>query len=140
MATVSVKIPVATLIEKLEGRLATLSAEADAHAEAMEKWAKDYAEYKAKAANALLAKLERIIASGDYSDLSINYWREARVGLTANVGEKAPEKPHYSAPTVRQGRKDVSERAAIEQSLSILRLTSQETVGASVYGSFSHLF
>jgi hypothetical protein len=140
MATVSVKIPVVVLIEKLEQRLATLNDEADAHAVALIQYVKDYHKFQAKGAQELLKKLQKAIEKDDYSDLTASRYGKPYVNMSAYFDSDFPEKPHYSAPTVRQGRKDISERSAIEQSLSILRLTNQETVGASVYGSFSHLF
>jgi hypothetical protein len=140
MGTVSVKIPVSVLIEKLEARLSELDTEQEAAVDATLRWEKEYSDYQARAALALLDKVQKSIREGDYSDLSIGGWRETSVSMAMKLSEPAPERPSYRAPTVRQGRSDVRERDAIQQSLSVLRLTTQETVGASVYGSFSHLF
>ena len=137
MASASVRIPTKVLIEKLEARLAVLDAGYEEYLAEKEKYEKEANDFRAKAALALLEKIQGIIRDGKFDEISVNHWRGNNVTISATLNDVYPDMPGYRQPTIRKGSREVPEREVIKETLAVLRLTDQETVGASFYNSFT---
>ena len=137
MASASVRIPTKVLIEKLEARLTALDAEYEKYVAEKEKYDKAVADLAARATLAIHEKAAKMIQSGDFEAISISQWRGTQATLSVNLGEEHPTLPRFEQSTVRKGSKNVPEREVIKETLAVLRLTDQETVGASFYNSFT---
>jgi len=143
--TISVKVPVATLISDIESAIEKID-------EAVKTYATDVAKYKADRIKYEELTVKAVIKALSNKDLfGTNYDSTVRVGSTygnrievsvdkAILGlPDAPVQP--SEPNQREsfGREYTTRKAVLERNLKILKMTSQEEVNASTYGSILEL-
>ena len=143
--SISVKVPTAALIEKLEAKLAELEqaeAEYPAKAEQFEKDKKAYGEQVKK----FLSEYLKTAEVGEDYDSPVRlttrsmYYYNGRLDVEINVEHipnfpKAPEMPERPNQKQHWGRDYTTQSELIKKNLNILRMTSQEEVNASTYGA-----
>lgn len=147
--SISVKVPTAALIEKLEAKLAELEkaeAEYPAKADQFEKDKKAYGEQVKKFLSEYLKTAE---VGEDYdSPIRITnrslYFHGSRLDVEINVEHipnfpKAPEQPERPNQRQHYGRDYTTQGELIKKNLNILRMTSQEEVNASTYGAIMEI-
>lgn len=147
--SISVKVPTATLIEKLENKLAELEqAEAEYPAK-YEQYEKDKKAYGEEVKSFLSEYLKTAEVGEDYdSPIRIAsrsmYYYNNRLEVEINVEHipnfpKAPEYPERPNQKQHYGRDYTSQSELIKKNLNILRMTSQEEVNASTYGAIMEI-
>lgn len=146
--SISVKVPTAALIEKLENKLAELEqAEAEYPAK-IEQYKQDKEAYTHRVRGFLSEYLKNVEIGEDYdSPIRIShrsFFVGGRVDVELNTEfiPDFPEAPEYpEKPNQRQhyGRDYTTQSELIKKNLNILRMTSQEEVNASTYGAIMEL-
>jgi hypothetical protein len=146
--SISVKVPTATLIEKLENKLAEIEkAEAEYPAK-VEQYQKDKEAYVHRVQGFLSEYLKTAEVGESYdSPIRISqrsYFVGGRVDVEINTEfiPDFPEAPEYpEKPNQRQhyGRDYTTQSELIKKNLNILRMTSQEEVNASTYGAIMEI-
>ena len=144
---ISVKVPVAKLIEQIEGKIADIE-EAEANYPAIRKqYEAEQAQYKKDViefvSNYLKNNSNRI--GYEYSDpirLSRHYGNRFEVSFDVDAIEdfpKDPEEPQRPNGKEWFGRDYTTRKHLLEKNLTILKMTSQEEVSASTYGAIMEI-
>ena len=147
--SISVKVPTATLIEKLEAKLAELEqAEIDFPAK-VEQYKKDKEAYIGKVVVFIREYLKTAEVGTDYdSPVRISdrgmFGYNARAELLIDLDNipnfpKSPEYPEKPNQQRHYGRDYTTQADLIKKNLNILRMTSQEEVNASTYGAIMEI-
>lgn len=137
--SVSVKLPTSVVVEMIENKLAEIAkAEAD-YPKLLSAYKKEIVSFTADLIDLVSKNKKSIVDYSDYGNqednISINSDYRGSVSIAvgkeivAKIGEK-PEKP--SDPNTWQN-KDKKEK--LEKTLSLLKLTTQETITSSTYNS-----
>jgi hypothetical protein len=137
--SVSVKLPTSVVVEMIENKLAEIAkAEAD-YPKLLSAYKKDIVAFTADLIDLISKNKKSIVDYSDYGNqednISINSDYRGSVSIAvgkeivAKIGEK-PEKP--SDPDTWQGR---DKKDKLEKTLSLLKLTTQETITSSTYNS-----
>lgn len=144
--SISVKVPTATLIEKLEDKLAEIEkAEAEYPAK-YEQFKKDKEAYAEEVKRFLSEYLKTAEVGEDYDSpirISPRYYGGS-LDVQVNVDNipgfpKAPEVPEKPNQRQHYGRDYTTQSELIKKNLNILRMTEQETVNASTYGAIMEI-
>ena len=144
--SISVKVPVASLIAQLENKIAEIDEAIKNYPEARKKYESDQEAYKAK-----VAEFVANYVSKNVGQIGYDYDSTIRLMTRGSVVELefrtdaienfpvAPEAPEQPNTTRYYGRDYVSPKAILEKNLKILKMTSQEEVSASTYGAIMEL-
>jgi hypothetical protein len=142
--SISVKIPVSSLVQMIEEKIAEIDKAIASYPADLEKYEKDTEAYKKKVAKFIsdyLAKNSNKVGYDFDSIIRISDNRyNSRFDLSfdpENIGDfpKRPEQPKKPNPTEHFGRDYTTRKELLEKNLKILRMTSQEEVSASTYGA-----
>jgi len=142
--SISVKIPTATVIEMIEGKVAEYKSQIENYPALLEAYKADrkaYVEKVAKFVADLIANGKQELFEGEWQDIirlnhrSYGGGVELTIDLIGSLAEEAPKEPesidgHYGVKT---------KLAELEKTLTVLRLTPQETVTSSTYNSVLEL-
>lgn len=144
--TMSVKIPVASLIADIEASIAKIDESVLNYADERKQYEADVEEYKKKVASAVSEYLKN--NSGkigyDYDSvirISTNYNGRLELVLDPEIiglGEK-PTEPQKPNQKEWFGREHQTRKQILERNLKVLRMTTQEEVSASSYSSVMEL-
>jgi hypothetical protein len=137
--SVSVKLPTSVVVEMIENKLAEIAkAEAD-YPKLLSAYKKEIVSFTADLIDLVSKNKKSIVDYSDYGNqeenISINSDYRGSVSIAvgkefvAKIGEK-PEKP--SDPDTWQNR---DKKEKLEKTLSLLKLTTQETITSSTYNS-----
>jgi hypothetical protein len=137
--SVSVKLPTSVVVEMIENKLAEIAkAEAD-YPKLLSAYKKEIVSFTADLIDLISKNKKSIVDYSDYGNqednISINSDYRGSVSIAvgkeivAKIGEK-PEKP--SDPDTWQNR---DKKEKLEKTLSLLKLTTQETITSSTYNS-----
>jgi hypothetical protein len=137
--SVSVKLPTSVVVEMIENKLAEIAkAEAD-YPKLLSAYKKEIVSFTADLIDLLSKNKKSIVDYSDYGNqednISINSDYRGSVSIAvgkevvAKIGVK-PEKP--SDPDTWQNR---DKKEKLEKTLSLLKLTTQETITSSTYNS-----
>lgn len=144
--SISVKVPTATLIAQIEGRLAQIENDIAEYPAKVAQYEADKKTHEAKVieivTDALKNKSELIGTEYDAA-IRISYSYGRRVDISVNPDAlglpDAPEKPQNPNERESFGRDYVTRKSLLEKNLNILRMTSQEEVNASTYGAIMEI-
>jgi hypothetical protein len=142
--SISVKVPTATLITQIEIRLAEIEKEIGDYPAQRKVFDEETKAYKAKVGKFLSEYLrdnyEKV--GYDYGDTIrvSNMYGHHKVDFTFQVDDVTnfPERPVAPAspnPNKSYGREYVTQKSLLEKNLRILKMTTQEEVNASTYGT-----
>jgi hypothetical protein len=140
--SISVKIPVSSLIQMIEEKIAEIDKAIASYPADLEKHEKEIEAYKKKVAKFVseyLASNSAKVGFDHNSTIRVsNHY--GRIDLTFDVDSiqdfpKKPEQPKKPNPTEHFGRDYTTRKDLLEKNLKILRMTSQEEVSASTYGA-----
>lgn len=144
--TMSVKIPVATLISDIEASIAKIDADVANYADERKKYEEASEAYKQNVATAVSEYLKNNSHKIGYDHtstirISTNY--NGRLELVVDpellgLGEK-PEEPTKPNQKEWFGREHATRKQILERNLKVLRMTNQEEVSASSYSSVMEL-
>jgi len=137
--SVSVKLPTSVVVEMIENKLAEIAkAEAD-YPKLLSAYKKDIVSFTADLIDLISKNKKSVVDYSDYGNqednISINSDYRGSVSIAvgkeivAKLGTK-PEKP--SDPDTWQNR---DKKEKLEKTLSLLKLTTQETITSSTYNS-----
>jgi len=137
--SVSVKLPTSVVVEMIENKLAEIAkAEAD-YPKLLSAYKKEIVSFTADLIDLVSKNKKSIVDYSEYGNqednISINSDYRGSVSIAvgkeivAKIGEK-PEKP--SDPDTWQNR---DKKEKLEKTLSLLKLTTQETITSSTYNS-----
>lgn len=140
--SISVKIPTATVLEMVESKVAEYKDQIEQYPARLEQYKADRKAYVAKVAGIvadLIANGGQELFEGEWNDIirlsnrSYGGGVELTIGksLIGNLAEEAPKEPE--SVDGYQGVK--TKLAELEKTLTVLRLTPQETVTSSTYNS-----
>jgi hypothetical protein len=141
--SVSVKLPTSVVVEMIENKLAEIAKAEAEYPKLLSAYKKDIVAFTADLIDLANKNKKNVVDYNEYdaneSDIAINSdWRGSITialgkSLVAKLGDK-PEKP--SDPSTWQN-KDKKEK--LEKTLSLLKLTTQETITSSTYNSVLEL-
>jgi hypothetical protein len=144
--TMSVKIPVSSLIADIEASIAKIDESVANYADERKQYEADLETYKQKVAGAVSEYLKNNSAKIGYDydsviRISTNYNGRLELVLDPELiglGEK-PTEP--SKPNQKEwfGREHQTRKQILERNLKVLRMTTQEEVSASSYSSVMEL-
>jgi len=144
--SISVKVPVATLIANIENKIAEIDEAVANYPAAREQFDKDLEVYKDKMAQAVAKFIKSNTDKIGYSHddivrISTNYG--GRLELTFDSEAmglpKRPSEPERPNQNRWYGRDHANQKDLLEKNLKILRMTTQEEVNASTYGAVMEL-
>lgn len=144
--SISVKVPVSTLISSIESKIAEINKAVEDYPETRKKYEADLETYKDKVAQAvskfLKSNSDKIGHNfDDVVRISSNYG--GRLELTfdqeALAFPKRPTEPERPNQSRWYGRDHATQKDLLEKNLKILRMTTQEEVNASTYGAVMEL-
>jgi len=137
--SVSVKIPTSVVIEMIEEKLAELTKAEAEYPKLLSAYKKDITAFTTDLLELAVKNKKSVVDFSNYdsseSDITISSdWRGSvsiAIGkeLVSKIGEK-PEKPSDPATWQNKDKKD-----KLEKTLSLLKLTTQETITSSTYNS-----
>jgi hypothetical protein len=142
--SISVKIPVSSLIQMIEEKVAEIDKAIESYPADLAKYEKESEAYKKKVAKFISEYLASNSNKVGYDYESVirisNNHYGTRFELTfdpENIGDfpTRPEPPQKPNPTQYFGRDYTNRKELLEKNLKILRMTSQEEVSASTYGA-----
>jgi hypothetical protein len=144
--SISVKIPTASLIATLEGKIAEIDEAIANYPKSREKYEADLEAYKAKVAKFVSSFLGKNASKVGYdhdSIVRINHAYNGRLELQFDTDAielpKRPEEPKRPNQSQWYGREHATQKDLLVKNLRILRMTSQEEVSASTYGAVMEL-
>lgn len=145
--SISVKVPTATLIALIEDKIASIDEAVKNYASDLEKYDKEVEAYHKSVVSLItdyVGKNLNKIGNNHDSNIRISENYGGRVDLSIDKGRFAnfPERPtRPSDPNQREwfGREQATRKELLERNLKILRMTSQEEVSASTYGTVMEL-
>lgn len=144
--SISVKVPVASLIAQVEAKIAEIDAEIESYPAKRKQYEIDQEAYKAKVAE-FVAKF----ISHNIDRIGYNYDDTIKLATRGSIVElefrtdsiadfpKPPVEPTRPNETKYYGRDWATPKSTLEKNLKILRMTSQEEVSASTYGAIMEL-
>lgn len=137
--SVSVKLPTSVVVEMIENKLAEIAKAETEYPKLLSAYKKQIVSFTADLIDLISKNKKSIVDYSDYGNqednISINSdWRGSvsiAVGkeVVAKIGEK-PEKPSDPDTWQNKDKKD-----KLEKTLSLLKLTTQETITSSTYNS-----
>ncbi len=140
--TLSVKVPVASLIADIEASIAKIDADVEAYAGKRKQYEADVKQYeKDLIAHAIEALKNPDNIGTDHNSLirvcSNNYRNSVSVDFdTEALGfPKRPEEPKRPNEKEYFGRDYVTRKELLERNLRVLKMTTQEEVSASSYSA-----
>jgi hypothetical protein len=143
--TISVKIPVAALINQMEEKIAEIDKAVATYPSDYEKYEKELETYKKQiskfAGEFIVKNANKVGFEHDAIIRLVNGYRGLELTIDTNKVE-LPERPNEpKRPNQNEwfGREHSSRRQMIEKNLKILRMTTQEEVNASTYGAVMEL-
>lgn len=143
---ISVKIPTSVLVAQIESKIAEIDEQIANYPVAVEQYERENEAYKteiAKAVSDFLAKNSDKIGYDYDSPVRITTHYTGRLELNIDNDlaglPKRPEKPVSPNQNSHYGREYTTQKALLERNLKILRMTSQEEVSASTYGSIMEI-
>lgn len=144
---VSVKVPTSTLIAEIEKKIAEIDKAIASYPADVEKYDKATEVYKKKVAKFIsdyVSKNANKIGYNFDSDIRISTNYNGRIELVFDHAKidgfpERPEEPKKPNQTEWFGREHSTRKAMLEKTLKVLRMTSQEEVNASTYGSVMEL-
>lgn len=144
---VSVKVPTSTLISEIEKKVAEIDKAIASYPADYEKYEKATEAYKKKVAKFIsdyVSKNANKIGYNFDSDIRISTNYNGRIELVFDHTKidgfpERPEEPKKPNQTEWFGREHSTRKAMLEKTLKVLRMTSQEEVNASTYGSVMEL-
>ena len=147
--SISVKVPTATLIEKLENKLAEIEKAEVEYPAKLEQYKKDKEAYLERVAGFIGEYLKTAEVGTDYeSPVRISdrgmFGYHGRVEVSIEIDTlpefpKSPEEPQRPNQRQHYGRDYTTQSELIKKNLNILRMTSQEEVNASTYGAIMEI-
>ena len=144
--SISVKVPVATLISSIENKIAEIDEAVANYPAVREQFDKDIELYKDKMAQAVSKFLKNNATKIGYNHddlVRINTNYNGRLELTFDneaLGlPKRPTEPERPNQNKWYGRDHANQKDLLEKNLKILRMTTQEEVNASTYGAVMEL-
>jgi hypothetical protein len=144
--SISVKVPVVTLISTIENKIAEIDEAIANYPKAREQYEAEIESYKDKMAQAVSKFLKNNATKIGYNHddlvrISTNYG--GRLELTFDneaLGlPKRPTEPERPNQNRWYGREHANQKDLLEKNLKILRMTTQEEVNASTYGAVMEL-
>jgi hypothetical protein len=143
---ISVKIPTSVLVAQIESKIAEIDEAIANYPAALEQYERDAESYKieiAKAVSDYLANNASKVGFDYDSDIRVTNNYSGRLELIINPElaklPTKPEKPSSPNQNAHYGREYTTQKALLERNLKILRMTSQEEVSASTYGSIMEI-
>jgi hypothetical protein len=144
--SISVKVPVASLIAQIEGKIAEIDEAIKNYPNARKQYEDAQEAYKAKVAEFVAGYVKKNIGQIGYEyDSTIRLSTrghavdlEFKTSAIAGFPE-APEAPRQPNQNTYYGRDYVTPKSILEKNLKILKMTSQEEVNASTYGAIMEL-
>ena len=144
--SISVKVPVATLISTIQGKIAEIDEAIANYPKAREQYEKDLETYK----DSLSAAIAKFI-KGNADKIGFNH--DDLVRISSSYGgrleltfdnealglPKRPSEPERPNQNKWYGREHANQKDLLEKNLKILRMTTQEEVNASTYGAVMEL-
>ena len=144
--SISVKVPVATLISSIENKIAEIDKAIEDYPETRKQYEADLEVYKDKVAQAVsqFLKTNATKIGYNYDDVvRINSGYSGRLELTFDQDAldfpKRPSEPERPNQSRWYGRDHANQKDLLEKNLKILRMTTQEEVNASTYGAVMEL-
>jgi hypothetical protein len=140
--SISVKVPVASLIAQIEEKIFQIDEAIKNYPNARKQYEDAQEAYKTKVAEFVANYVNKNVGQIGYDyDSTIRLMTrgnvvelEFRTEAIANFPE-APEAPEQPNQTKYYGRDWVAPKSILEKNLKILKMTSQEEVSASTYGA-----
>ena len=144
--SISVKVPVATLISSIENKIAEIDEAVTNYPAVREQYEKDLDVYKDKMAQAVAKFLKNNTDKIGYSHddlvrISTSYGGKLELAFDSEAMglPKRPSEPERPNQSRWYGRDHANQKELLEKNLKILRMTSQEEVNASTYGAVMEL-
>ena len=144
--SISVKVPTATLIAQIEGRLAEINAQIAEYPAAVSKFETDLVAHKKLVVDTVIDALtnkSNLIGTEYNSVIRVEQRYGREVQITINYDAlgipEMPEKPRNPNERESFGRDYVTRKSLLEKNLAILKMTSQEEVNASTYGAIMEI-
>ena len=144
--SISVKVPVASLIAQIEGKIAEIDEAIKNYPNARKQYEDAQEAYKAK-----VAEFVANYVTNNVAQIGYDYDSTIRLSVRGNCVDlefktsaiadfpEAPEAPKMPNQNTYYGRDYVTPKSILEKNLKILRMTSQEEVNASTYGAIMEL-
>lgn len=143
---ISVKIPTSVLVAQIESKIAEIDEQITNYPALLEQYERDLESYKTTIAEAVAVYLKKNAGSVgfDYNSLiRVRHDYAGRLELSIDndlaVLPKQPQKPVSPNQNSQYGREYTTQKQLLERNLKILRMTSQEEVNASTYGSIMEI-
>lgn len=139
--TLSVKIPVSTLIADIEASIAKIDADVANYAEEVKAYKAASKEYEATLAESVIKAISDPANIGTNFDALVRISTNYRGGITVDFDTEAlgfPAKPvEPTKPNEKTyfGREYTTRKEILEKNLRILKMTVQEEVSASSYSA-----
>jgi hypothetical protein len=137
--SVSVKLPTSVVVEMIENKLAEIAkAEAD-YPKLLSAYKKEIVSFTADLIDLISKNKKSIVDYSDYGNqednISINsdYRGSVSIAVGKEIVAKIGEKPEKPSSLDTWQNKDKKEK--LEKTLSLLKLTTQETITSSTYNS-----
>ncbi len=137
--SVSVKLPTSVVVEMLENKLAEIAKVEAEYPKLLSAYKKEIVSFTADLIDLISKNKKSIVDYSDYGNqednisISSDYRGSVSIAvgkeIVAKIGEK-PEKPSDPATWQNKDKKD-----KLEKTLSLLKLTTQETITSSTYNS-----
>jgi phytoene dehydrogenase-like protein len=144
--TISVKVPVASLIANIEAKIAEIDEAIASYPAKRKQYEEAQEAYKAK-----VAEFVANYVTNNVAQIGYDYDSTIRLMTRGNIVElefrteaiadfpTTPEQPKMPNQNFYYGREYVTPKAILEKNLRILKMTSQEEVNASTYGAIMEL-
>ena len=140
--TISVKVPVASLIANIEAKIAEIDEAIKNYPNARKQYEDATEAYKAK-----VAKFVSDYVTNNVNQIGYDYDSTIRLSVRGNCVDlefktnaipdfpESPEAPKQPNQHTYYGRDYTTPKSILEKNLKILKMTSQEEVNASTYGA-----
>jgi hypothetical protein len=138
MASINVKVPTSKVIELIENKIESLNKAIKSYPDDIKKYEADYKKFNEEMVKFALKQIKNgTNYSADVrSYSSLNKSISINFSVSADVETpKAPERPADPNNKTWVGRSYLSPLDRLEQTLKVLKLSSQETVSASTYSA-----
>ena len=144
--SISVKVPVASLIAQIEDKIAEIDEAIKNYPNARKQYEDAQEAYKAK-----VAKFVSDYVTNNVGQIGYDYDSTIRLTTRGNLVElefrteaianfpESPEAPKQPNQSTYYSRDWVTPKQLLEKNLKILKMTSQEEVSASTYGAIMEL-
>jgi hypothetical protein len=145
---ISVKIPTGKVIEMIESKIAQINEDIATYPARKAQYVADRQAYTEKVvaivADLLTKRGAELLATEDHDSkvsVSQNYRNavELTIGKDLLAGLEKPEEPQDPEPKGYYGRTYGSKKAELEKTLTLLKMSEQETITSSAYNSVLEL-